>query len=133
MPRAEGGFTLIELVLVMIIISIGLLGLTSMFGNNMRTLAIAENTQSAAQYGQECAERVLAVRRDFGFTSVSNINPTTCDLPTLPTGFGRTVTINTYFGTNNTACPNLANCRDVTITVNSGSASSVTTLMLVNY
>lgn len=132
MPRAEGGFTLIELVLVIIIISIGLLALASMFGNNMRTLAIGEDTQRAAQYGQECAERVLAVRRDFGFDSPI-IGTTICDSISLTnTGFARSVTVpTTYTGTTMSACPNLGTCRDVTVTVSKGTVSSQITLMLV--
>lgn len=131
MPSAKGGFTLIELVLVIIIVSIGLLALASMFGNNMRALAIGEDTQRAAQYGQECAERILAARRDLGFASIST---TICDLMALPTGFARTVTVPaTYTGTATSACPNLASCRDVTVTVGKDAVSSVITLMLVDY
>lgn len=133
MRRVSGGFTLVELVVVMIVVSAGLLGIVTLFGNNISALVVGEDNQRAAQYGQECAERVLAVRQIQGFDSV-NIATTMCDSLTLPGGFVRTVAVPaTYTGTTTTACPNLATCRDVTVTVTKGSASSVTAIMLASY
>lgn len=130
MHRAAG-FTLLELVGVIIVISVGLAGLASMFGQSGWALIIGEDVQTAAQHGQECAERFMAVRRDLGFDDVS-INTTLCD--PSPAGFTRTVTVPaTYTGGPATACPDLATCRDITITTTRGAATSVITLMLVSY
>ena len=131
--RRPRGFTLIEAVLVMIVISVGLLALASLFGGNMSALTVGEDTQSSAQYAQECAERVQATRRDLGFNSAS-INTSMCNSIALPSGFTRTVTVPaTYTGTSTGACPNLATCRNVTVTVAKGASSAVITLMLVSY
>ena len=133
MRRAAAGFTLLELVAVIIVISVGLAGLASMFAEGGRALVIGEDVQKAAQYGQECAERFVAVRRDLGFGSAS-ISTALCDTPAPDTGFTRTVTVPpTYTGTSTSACPNSATCRDITITTTKGAVSSVITLMLVSY
>ena len=129
--RRAAGFTLLELVAVIIIISVGLAGLASMFGESGRALVIGEDVQTAAQYGQECAERFMAVRRDLGFNHAS-IATGLCG--TNPAGFTRTAVVPaTYTGTTTSACPDTATCRDITITTSKGAVSSVITLMLVSY
>jgi len=131
--RRTAGFTLLELVVVIIFISVGLAGLASMFGNTGQALVIGEDAQKAAQYGQECAERFIATRRDLGFASAS-ISTTLCNTPAPDAGFTRTVAVPaTYTGTSSTACPNAATCRDIAITTTKGAVSSVITLMLVSY
>ena len=129
--RRAMGFTLIELVLVMVVISVGLVGLASLFGNTLNGLTTNETVQQAAQYAQECAERVIATRRDLGFDSAS-ITTTMCD--PSPNGFARAVTVPaTYTGTSTSACPNGATCRDIGITVTKSGLSSSITIMLVSY
>lgn len=139
--RRPSGFTLIELVVVMVVISVGLLGIASLFSNTAKGLSINESMQQAAQYAQECAEHVLAVRYDLGFTS-SSINDTMCNALGTTPGFTRTVT---NAGANDTytcpspqapscsACPPSATCRNVAVTVDGNSVSSSITIMLVNY
>lgn len=133
MRRAAAGFTLLELVVMIVFISVGLAGLASMFGESGRALVIGEDVQTAAQHGQECAERFMATRRDLGFYDPSI---TTALCGTDPAGFTRTVTpagLPTYTGTAMSACPNLATCRDIVITTTRGPVSSVITLMQVLY
>lgn len=133
MRRAAAGFTLLELVAVIVLISVGLAGLASMFGESGRALVIGEDVQTAAQHGQECAERFMATRRDLGFNDPSI---TTALCGANPDGFTRTVTpagLPTYVGTATSACPNLATCRDIVITTTRGPVSSVITLMQVLY
>lgn len=135
--RRDHGFTLIEMVVVMLVISAGLLGLASLFSGNIKALVINEGVQQVAQYAQECAERVLAVRRDLGFGS-STISTSMCDstsLGALPSGFTRSVGVPpaTVTGSGTSACPSGITCRDVTVTVSNGTVSSVINVMLVNY
>ena len=133
MRRAVAGFTLLELVAVIVLISVGLAGLASMFGQSGRALVLGEDVQTAAQHGQECAERFMATRRDLGFNDPSI---TTALCGANPAGFTRTVSppgLPTYIGTATSACPNLATCRDIVITTTRGTVSSVITLMLVSY
>ena len=134
MRRPAAGFTLLELVVVIVFISVGLAGLASMFGESGRALVIGEDVQTAAQHGQECAERFMATRRDLGFNDPS-ITTALCDNP-APVGFTRTVTpagLPTSVGTATSACPNLATCRNIVITTTRGPVSSVITLMQVLY
>jgi prepilin-type N-terminal cleavage/methylation domain-containing protein len=135
MLRAAG-FTLIELIGVIVIASVGMVGVARLFGDTNIALSRATTEQVLSQYVQECAERVLETRRDIGFASIT---PTMCD--PSPTSYTRTVVPATYKGTTTTACPSGIDCLDVTVTVCTGStspcpttASSATaTLMLVRY
>lgn len=133
MPASrQTGFSLIELVIVMIVISVGLLGIASLFSNTSSSLSINESLLRTTQYTQECAEQVIATRRDLGFAS---INANLCDSLTLPGGFTRSLNVSApYSGSTGSPCPSGANnCKDVLITVANGSQSSSLTLMLVNY
>lgn len=135
--RRSNGFTLIELVIVMIIISVGLVGLTSLFSNTSKSLTTNEVLQQAAQYAQECAERAIATRRSNGFTQFKANGSFSCG--SNPSGFTRLPndtnpdTGSTSTGTSSTACPNGIICRNITITVTSGTLSSSITLMLADY
>ena len=144
----DAGFSLVELVVVMIVISVGFLGLASMFRGTVSGLVVNEASQQTGQYAQECAERVLALRRDQIFSSVSTSNSSTiCDttaLGALPSGFTRGVNVSsTTTGTSTGPCPNGVQCKNVTVTVckgsvvnnacPSGTVGSVVTIMLVDY
>lgn len=135
MSRTTRGFTLVELVLVMIVISVGAVGMTRLFGNMSKSLSANEILQQATQYAQQCAEAVLATQRDQGFSwfasntfSCGN-NPTNFTVTTNPVGA-------LYTGTNVGPCPNGVSCRTVAITarstVNTSLFSSVA-ILLVDY
>lgn len=134
--RRASGFTLIELVIVMIVISAGLAGLASLFSNTSTSLSTNETLQRATQYAQECAEKVSATRHSpsGGFASISN---TICDtLPALPAGFTRSAVVTTISGTGIAPdpCPSgTNNCKSVLVTVTKGALSSSITVMLVDY
>lgn len=138
--RPATGFTLIELVIVMIIISVGLLGLTSLFSNTSTSLSTNERLQQAAQYAQECAERAIATRRGQGFAWFAT-NTFTCG--TAPTGFtysnaGSTPPLvgSLYNGTGNPCPSGTLNCRNINVTVTSTADTSLyssITVMLVDY
>jgi prepilin-type N-terminal cleavage/methylation domain-containing protein len=136
MRPAQRGFTLVEMVVVMVIVAVGLLGLTRMFNDNVAAFTSGEDVQRAAQYAQECTERILALRRNLSYFGTTEITTTACDSSTLPTGFARTITFGAtdpYTGTSSTACPNGVSCRNVTVTVTKGSISADATVMLVAY
>lgn len=144
------GFSLIELVIVIVIISVGLVGIVSQFGNNTTSLSTNETLQQATQYAQECAEMLIAKRRsnDGGFTQFKSNGSFSCG--TSPFGSANAFTRqpndaapdigDTYTGVagtcnSNTPCPCPVGvlCRDVPITVTSGSLSASITVMLVDY
>jgi type IV pilus assembly protein PilV len=130
--RRSAGFTLLELVMVMVIIGVGMAGIAGIFGNTSGSLSLNETQQQASQYAQECAERLLATRRDLGFAWFAS-NTFACD---NPSGFTLGLSIGSlYTGTSTaaTTCPNGVQCRDVRITVSRGSASSAITVMLANH
>lgn len=124
------GFTLIELVIVMVVISVSLLGLASMFITSTTSLSTNENLQQVTQSAQECAEKAIATRRSLGFawfaTNTLACGQNTDGTPVASVG-------SPYSGTASTACPDGVSCRDIAITVKSGSLSSSIAVMLVNY
>jgi type II secretory pathway pseudopilin PulG len=131
--RRSMGFTLVELLIVIVFISIALVGIAGLFANSVASMDASEDQQKIAQYLQECGERVIGVRRDLGFDSTSFAS-TMCDAYTLPSGFSRSVTVGTaYAGTSTTPCPDGASCKDITITISKGTLSASSTVMLVSY
>ena len=141
--RRARGFTLIELIVVVIMVGAGLAAITSLYANSVTTIGAAEQLQIATEYTQQCAERVIQVKRDFGITSSAQsldtyASPTSSPictvLGTLPSGYARTVYITaTYTGTSTSVCPNGATCRDVAVTTTTGSLSYSANLLLVSY
>lgn len=116
------GFSLIELTVVMVLISIGLLGLGRLTGGLGGAVFGSADLQTMSQYAQECAERVMSTRRESGFGSAL-LTSTLCD--PSPASYVRTLTLPaSYTGSASTpACPLGATCRDVTVRVCAGSAS----------
>lgn len=131
--RQLAGFTLIELVIVMLVITVGLLGLTPLFSNTSKSLTINEDLQRAAEYAQQCAEQVLAARRNSTYAAFA-VPGAVCN-PADANGFHRTASAGTdYYGTTNPACPGTTTkCKDITIRVTKGDIFSSITVMLVDY
>ena len=129
MKKPVNGFTLIELVLVIVMLSIASVGLVALFGQLTSSLAVNNDTQTAAQQAQECAEYLLSVRRRAGY-NLGGI----ADCSALPAlnGFGPPAVsvANPYTGP---ACPGSANCKLLTIKALYGSAGSTVTLLLTEY
>lgn len=137
--RQHHGFTLIELVIVMIVISVGLLGLTSLFSNSATTLSTNETLQQATQYAQKCAESAMAKRR-ASTTGIAALNGFACD--SLPATFTYsdaahpTVVGSSYTGAPCPTNPAGLSCRNIDINVTSAANSDLyasITLMLVSY
>jgi prepilin-type N-terminal cleavage/methylation domain-containing protein len=123
------GFSLVELVMVMVIITVGLLGMSGLFANSSKALTTNSEMQKVAQYAQECGEKIIALRRISGYAAV-----TTTACGTSPTGF--TWTVGTPTSDTSTRCPSGTTCEDVVITVTSTTLPAVlsaVTIMLVNY
>jgi prepilin-type N-terminal cleavage/methylation domain-containing protein len=145
------GFTLIELVGVMLVISIGFLGLARLFANMDINLAKAEAQDKTLQYAQACAEYVFQSRRDLGYcttavpctTTVNSVNVTYLSttmcaslVSTADTAAGYTVGPLTISNSGTSAtgmCATGAVCRDVTIPSSGGGVSSSVTITLASY
>ena len=142
--RYDHGFTLMELVMVIVVVGVGLVGLTPLFDVAATSLSTNERAQQAAQYAQECAERVLATRRasTFGWATSTSINASLCNsttdspagqLPPMAAGYARSVDVTTISGTGSPCPSGTDNCKNVLVTVTSGGLTSSITVMLVDY
>jgi type II secretory pathway pseudopilin PulG len=130
--RRASGFSLIELVIIIIVIGIVAAGMARIFSNTAQSQNTNETLQQATQFAQECAERAVATRQNLGFNGFpANFSCSN------PAGFNRAVVVgNIYAGANGTPCPAGVNCRNITITVSSVAnpgLSSPITIMLADY
>lgn len=76
------GFTLLEVLVTLVIMSIGLLGLLSLQLRSLQYTHSSYQRTLASIYAKDAAERM--------WTNLSN--PTSVSLPTLPTGWSITIT-----------------------------------------
>jgi prepilin-type N-terminal cleavage/methylation domain-containing protein len=129
LSKPNKGFTLIELVMVIVLLSISTAGLVTLFGQLTGSLSINNDIQTAAQLAQECAEHLLAARRQAGYDLGGTTNCSA--LPTF-NGFGPpAVTISDPYA--GSACPATANCKLLTINATYGSGASTVTVLLTDY
>ena len=129
MPPARNGFTLIELVMVIVLLSISTAGLVTLFGQLTNSLSINNDIQTAAQLAQECAEHLLAARRRAGYDlgGVSDCSA----LPAL-NGFGPpAVTVSDPYA--GSACPVGANCKLLSIQAAYSGGAATVTLVMADY
>ena len=130
----DKGFSLIELVMIIVVVSIAAVGMLSLFGGVARSLAINEDGQTAAQLGQECSEHVLAARRNpnIGFGAINN---TICDaLPAPLTGFTRKVNVTDLTASPPCTVTTAGTCKQVEVSITATATSpTVFTFMIANY
>lgn len=132
MNSRERGFTLIEL--VMIIVALGIMGafLSTTLTQLPRPLTVNEGAQTASQLAQQCSERILEQRRNplIGFTPIAS--GICVGLPVLP-GYAITDVVDAAFVGG--ACPGaVGTCKRVTVTVTRNAVTVATTdFVLVNY
>ena len=112
---SERGFSLIEL--IMIIVVLGIVGayLSTTLTQLPRPLAVNEGAQTASQLAQQCGERILERRRNplVGFAPIAS--GICAGLPVLP-GYAITDVVNAAFIGG--ACLGAAGtCKQVTVTV----------------
>lgn len=131
MPR---GFSLIEFIALIVVVSIAAVVLLAQFGGIAKSLASNEDIQTAAQLAQECSEHVMAVRRDpaRGFAAVTD---TVCDvLPAPLPGFTRTVDVTELTASPPCTVTTAGTCKQVIVSIAKGVITpGAVTLMVVNY
>lgn len=131
--RSIQGFTLIELIMVIVVFSITAVVLLSSFSSMGTTVILGEQLQISKSLSQECSEFIVTSRRDTvnGFANVTN---TRCDFLPLPSGYTRTVSVATFDFAANPVCPSGASCKSVLVRISrSGKILAETTTMVVNY
>ncbi len=128
------GFSLIELVVVIVVVSIAAVVLLGLFGGIAKSLGSNEDIQTAAQLAQECSEHVMAVRRNpaQGFAAVTN---TVCDvLPAPLPGFTRTVAVTDLTASPPCTVTAAGTCKQVVVSIAKvGLTPAAVTLMVINY
>ncbi|MGA7801366.1 MAG: type II secretion system protein [Gammaproteobacteria bacterium] len=129
-PRAPRyrGFSLVELVLVIVILSVAAVAILGQFTQVSSSLNLNETVQTAGQLVQEKAEQILAEARAGQFSTIVTTAPQ--NLTGNYAGYTRSVTVNGYAGT---ACPSGATCKQVLVDVGrGGSKDAEVALLLVN-
>lgn len=128
------GFSMIELIIVLLVVSIAAVGMLALFSGAGQSLTINEDTQTASQLGQECAEHTLAARRNpkIGYSAINNA---ICDtLPAPLPGFARTVSVADLTTSPPCTVSTAGTCKSVTISITTPTTNpTVFTLMVVNY
>lgn len=140
MNRNEGGFTLIETIIVIVLLGAGMAAILSMLASGSRDVRLNADTQLAARLMQEQIEEIVTNRRNptagarFGYTG---INATT--YPTGPqpvpgfAAFNREVLITT---TGAGGCPAAGQCSQVEVQVtrvSDGARLAGATMLFTNY
>ena len=127
----QRGFTLIELIAVIIVIAVATVPLFGLFSQAGRSLLVDEKIQTATQLAQARAEHLLAVRRNRGYGDPAVSANLTETLSGSYAGYTRTTTIVPFSGP---ACPGGGVCKQVAVrVVEGGQARSEITFVLVNY
>jgi prepilin-type N-terminal cleavage/methylation domain-containing protein len=127
----QHGFTLLEMIMVIVIVALASVPILGQFSQAASALLIDESTQTATQLAQERAEGVLALRRTSGYAAIAT-GTTTDTLTGNYSGYTRTLTVNAP--ATGSGCASGATCKEVIVNVASGGKTRATvTLMLVNY
>jgi len=110
----QQGFTLLELVMVMLVIALASAPILGQFTNVATSLQINEDIQTAVQLAQERAEGILADRRTLGYGAVP-VGTVVEVLGGNYTGYVRTVTVNEP--PVGSGCATGATCKEVIVNV----------------
>lgn len=127
----QSGFTLIEMVLVIVILAVAAVPLFGLFTQASASLLSNERIQTAVQLAQERAESILAQRRAQDFTAVA-LGTTTDALGANYSTYTRTVTV--VQPPTGPGCPGGASCKEVVVNVAQGPDTlAEVTFLLVDY
>ena len=132
--KQRSGFSMIELIMVIVAVAIGAVAIGSAFAHMSRSLALNEDLQRASQVAQECAEHVLALARPprGHYAAVAAASPSAVCNGMAAAGFNRVVNV-TAMAAAAPICAAGWNCRRVQITVSKGSAVVEVNFMIVQY
>lgn len=128
------GFSLLELIMAIVVVSIGAVAIGAAFAAMSRSLALNEDLQRASQVAQECAEHILSLARPprGHYAAVPVAAGSALCNGMAAAGFNRTVNVSAMAA----AAPLCAagwNCKRVQISVIKGDAAVEVNFMLVQY
>jgi type II secretory pathway pseudopilin PulG len=132
------GYSLIELIIVIVVLTIAVVAIGSAFAYMSRSQRLALDLQSATQIAQECAGHVIGRGRKPGsYALVAPItSPSTiCNgLPALPAGYTRVVNVSTM-AAGGALCSAGWACKRIEIIVGTTAGATLVThnFMLVSY
>ena len=129
--RRQQGFTLLELVMVIVLVALASIPILGQFSQASSILLTDEIIQTAAQLAQERAEDILAERRTTGYAAIPT--GTVNDVPGgAYSSYSRTVTVTSP--PTGSGCATGATCKEVVVSVDhSGRTRAEITMMLVSY
>ncbi len=131
----QQGFTLIELIAVIIIMAVASVPLLGLFSQSGQSMLANEKIQTATQLAQERAEYLMAVRRNQNYAATDiSVNQTEV-LTGNYSNYTRTTSIIDetvpYAGSD---CPAAGACKQITVSVaEAGTTRAEITFVLVNY
>lgn len=129
MRHRHTGFTLIELVMIIVVLAICLTGLIAAFGVVGGSGNATAGIDVGAQVASQCAEHVLGQRQRNVAVGFANYAGGACG----GLGFGGFTVSDTVSALTGGICPAGASCKSVTITASSAAASTTLNLLLVDY
>lgn len=133
-PRTQGGFTLIELVIVIVLLSITSTAVIQLNGGLFRNGNSIRDLQSDTQLLQACAEHVMGLRRLGGFNDTPDYDAACEALPIATKADNNNFNVTTTLNYTGNSCPVGANCQWVDIKVNSTTGTiGPMTLQLMKY
>jgi len=129
--QRQQGFTLIELVAVIVIISVAAVPLFGLFSQAGFAMLDDEKLQTATQLAQARAEYLMAVRRNRGYADPEVSVNLVENLAGNYAGYTRTTDIVLFAGP---ACPGGASCKQLSVRVDQGGeARAEVTFVLADY
>lgn len=126
--HCQSGFSLIELIMVIVILGIASVSIAAGYTQLGRSLLLNEDAQAAAQQAQACAEHLLASRRNLGYAAMFG----DCSLLGAYNGYGPPA-VTTWVPVA-PSCPGGAACTgyEVTATYGTSGATSRARFFVVN-
>lgn len=144
---ASGGFTLIESIIVVVVLSIAAVTVAQLAGNIFNSQANNKTLQVGMQLMQECAEHVLATRRSSASGYGYAVTPSCASLQDPASlGFSKPIVVTpvaeTTTGTfdvgsvgcllgGSCGCPSSGHCKLVTITVSTTGGDQLAPIALL--
>ena len=130
--RRQSGFTLLEMVAVVVILAVAAVPLAGLFSQAGYRAMQDEALQGATQLAQERAEYLMAVRRRNGYSDPAVSTGLVESLTGRYSGYTRTTTLTDPFA--GAACPTGASCKQLRVDVGrDGQTLAHIAVVLVDY